>query len=143
MIGESQGGGQSLAAAGLDKRVTAVVATVPAMCDWGRTLIGEKGGWPNPFATRYNKNKMLKTVPYFDAAHLIKDSKSTLVVEIGLIDQTCPSSSVYAAINQAKGKKIVFAVPYREHQLKQEDYQLLWKKTVFKPKMAFIEEFLK
>ncbi len=143
VIGESQGGGQALAAAGLDKRVTAVVATVPAMCDWGRTLIGEKGGWPNPFATTYNKQKMMKTVPYYDVANLIKGSKSTLVVEIGLIDQTCPSSSIYAAINQAKGEKTVFAVPYREHQLKQEDYQSLWEKTVFKPKMAFIEEFLK
>ena len=35
VIGESQGGGQALAAAGLDSRVSAVVATVPAMCDWG------------------------------------------------------------------------------------------------------------
>ncbi len=143
VIGESQGGGQALAAAGFDKRVTAVVATVPAMCDWGRALIGEKGGWPNPFATKYYKRRLLNTVPYYDVAHLIKGSKATLVVEIGFIDQTCPSSSVYAAINQAKGEKIVFGVPYREHNLKQEDYRLLWEKMVSKPKMVFIEEFLK
>ena len=34
VLGESQGGGQSLAAAGLDHRVSAVVATVPAMSDF-------------------------------------------------------------------------------------------------------------
>ncbi|NEW85536.1 MAG: acetylxylan esterase [Mariniphaga sp.] len=33
VIGESQGGGQTLIAAGLDNRVSKVVATVPAMCD--------------------------------------------------------------------------------------------------------------
>ena len=143
VIGESQGGGQSFAAAGLDKRVTAVVATVPAMCDWGRTLTGQKGGWPDPFATKYNKSKMMKSVPYYDVANLIKDSKTTLVVEVGLIDQTCPSSSIYAAINRTKGKKIVFSVPYREHQLKQKDYLALWKETVYRPKMEFIDEFLK
>lgn len=142
VIGESQGGGQSLAAAGLDKRVTAVVATVPAMCDWGRTLIGQKGGWPNPFATNFNREKMLETVPYFDAAHLLKGSKATLVTEIGFIDETCPSSSVYSAINQSKGKKIIFGVPYREHNLHQEEYRKVWEETVWKPKNAFIEDFI-
>ncbi len=48
VIGESQGGGQALAAAGLDKRVSAVVATVPAMCDWLGPLANHEGGWPQP-----------------------------------------------------------------------------------------------
>jgi cephalosporin-C deacetylase-like acetyl esterase len=143
VIGESQGGGQSLAAAGLDKRVTAVVATVPAMCDWGRALIGEKGGWPNPFKIKNNRDKMLKTLPYFDVAHLIKGSKATIVTEIGFVDETCPSSSVYAAINQSKGKKIVFGVPYREHNLHQESFRKVWQETVLKPKNKFIEDFIK
>jgi len=143
VIGESQGGGQALAAAGLDKDVTAVVATVPAMCDWGRTLKGEKGGWPNPFSTKYSRDKMLHTVPYFDAVHLLKGSKATLVTEIGFIDKTCPSSSVYAAINQSKGKKIIFGVPYREHNLRQESFRKTWQENVYQPKMAFIEDFLK
>ena len=48
VIGESQGGGQALAAAGLDKRVSAVVAIVPAMCDWLGPLADHEGGWPQP-----------------------------------------------------------------------------------------------
>jgi cephalosporin-C deacetylase-like acetyl esterase len=143
VIGESQGGGQALIAAGLDKRVSAVVATVPAMCDWGGPFAGRTGGWPNPFGYNSNKEKMLETLPYFDAANLLKNSKATLVVEIGFIDVTCPSISVYAAINQAKGKKIVFGDPYRGHQLDQKSYKQIWETTVYKPKMAFIADYLK
>lgn len=143
VIGESQGGGQTLAAAGIDERVTAVVATVPAMCDFGGDLIGRKGGWPQPFSYTKDMKKMIKTIPYFDVAHLLKNSKATIVAEIGFIDTTCPSVSIYAAINQSKGEKIVYGVPYRGHHLNQKEYQKIWEETVYKPKMKFIEEFLK
>ena len=143
VIGESQGGGQALAAAGLDERVTAVVATVPAMCDWGESLVGRKGGWPNPFDTKNDQQKMLTALPYFDVAHMLKNSKATIVTEIGLIDFTCSSISVYAAINQARGNKKVFAVPYRAHHMSQPAYKEVWDKTVAKPKDTFIKDFLK
>jgi cephalosporin-C deacetylase-like acetyl esterase len=143
VIGESQGGGQALAAAGLDERVSAVVATVPAMCDFGGELVGRTGGWPQPFRFKGDKDKMLKTIPYFDAAHLLKNSKATIVTEIGFIDTTCTSISIYAAINQSKGEKIVFGVSYRGHHLNQKEFQKTWEETVYKPKMKFIEEFLK
>ncbi len=143
VIGESQGGGQALAAAGLDDRVTAVVTTVPAMCDFGRDLIREKGGWPNPFRYQKNKEKIMKSIPYFDAAHLLKNSKATLVTEIGLIDFTCPSAGIFAAINQAKGEKITLVVPYRGHHQNQPTFQKEWEKEVYKTKMDFIDEFLK
>lgn len=143
VIGESQGGGQALAAAGLDERVSAVVATVPAMCDFGGDLIGRTGGWPQPFKLKGDKDKMLKTIPYFDVAHLLKNAKATLLTEIGFIDTTCPSVSIYAAINQSKSEKIVFGAPYRGHHLNQKEYQKIWEETVYQPKMKFIEEFLK
>ncbi len=143
VIGESQGGGQALAAAGLDNRVSAAVATVPAMCDWGGTLAGRKGGWPQPFSQPGDQQKMLQTLPYFDAAHLLKNSKATIVTEIGFIDYTCPSNSIYSAINQSKGEKIVLSVPYRGHQLDQKQFQKIWEETVYQPKMKFIEDFLK
>jgi cephalosporin-C deacetylase-like acetyl esterase len=143
VIGESQGGGQSLAAAGLDKRVSAVVATVPAMCDWGGTLVSRKGGWPQPFDHAGDKEKMKKVLPYFDAAHLLRHSKATIVVEIGLIDQTCPSTSIYSAINQSNGKVIIYPVPYREHGWPTAEQRPDWDKNVFGPKNAFIDNYLK
>jgi len=143
VIGESQGGGQALAAAGLDQRVSAVVATVPAMCDWGGTLAGRKGGWPQPYERPANKEKMKKVLPYFDTANLLKNSKATIVVEIGLIDNTCPATSVYAAINQAKGQKIIYPVPYREHGWPNEAQHPEWYKTINVQKSAFIDNYLK
>ena len=143
VIGESQGGGQALAAAGLDQRVSAVVATVPAMCDWGGTLVHRKGGWPQPFERKYDMEKMKNVLPYFDTANLLKNSKAILVVEIGLIDNTCPSTSVYAAINEAKGKKIIYPVTYREHGWPNESKRSVWDKMVFGPKNMFVENYLK
>ena len=143
VIGESQGGGQALIAAGLDKRVGAVIATVPAMCDWGGTLVGRKGGWPQPFETKGDKNIMLSTLPYFDAAHMLKGSKAIILTEIGLIDITCPSTSVYAAVNQAKGKKIIFTVPYRKHHAPSNYLKENWENTVNKHREIFIRDYLK
>lgn len=143
VMGESQGGGQSLAAAGLDHRVSAAIVTVPAMCDWGGTLVGRRGSFPYPFSTKYDKEKMLATVPYFDVVHILKGSKATIVAEIGLIDNSCPSSAVYAALNQAKGKKIIYTVPYRAHHMTQPVYKKVWDETVNKPKEEFLKNYLK
>ena len=143
VIGESQGGGQALIAAGIDKRVSAVVATVPAMCDWGGTLVGRKGGWPQPFESKGDTNKMKVTLPYFDAAHMLKGSKATILTEIGLIDVTCPSTSVYAAVNQSRGKKIIFTVPYRQHHAPANYLKETWENTVNKHRENFISDYLK
>jgi cephalosporin-C deacetylase len=145
VIGESQGGGQALAAAGLDHRVSAVVAIVPAMCDFLGALAGRRGGWPQPFETDASKEEMQKALPYFDNANILKGSKARIFVEIGMIDLTCPPASVFAAVNQSKGKKIIYPVPYRGHQSQalQMSKSKLWEETVYKPREAFINGYLK
>lgn len=143
VVGESQGGGQALAAAGLDDRVTAAVVTVPAMCDWGGSLVGRRGGWSQLFEQPYDKAKMLATLPYYDTAHLLRGCKATIVAEVGLIDFTCPSSSIYAAVNQSKGEKIFYPVPYRAHHVEQPSYQKIWEERVYAPKMEFMNNYLK
>ncbi|MGE5406628.1 MAG: acetylxylan esterase [Methanosarcina sp.] len=143
VTGESQGGGQSLVAAGLDSRVSAVVALVPAMCDWFGPVAQRKGGWPQPYESGASKEKMMKSLPYFDAANILKGCKAIIFTEIGLIDQTCPATSVYSAVNQAKGKKLIYAVPYRPHQQPQKPLLAAWQETVYKPREAFIRDYLK
>lgn len=143
VIGESQGGGQALIAAGLDHRVSAVVAIVPAMCDWFGSINSRMGGWPQPFETKNSKEEMLKALPYFDADNILKGSKAIIFTEIGLIDMTCPSTSVYTAVNQAKGEKIIFTVPYRPHQQPQRALAKTWQEDVYKPREAFINNYLK
>jgi len=143
VIGESQGGGQALAAAGLDNRVSAVVAIVPAMCDWFGSMAGRMGGWPQPFESNSAKKEMLKALPYFDAANILKDSKAIIYTEIGLIDMTCPSTSVYAAVNQAPGQKIISTVPYRPHHQPEGLLAKKWQEDFFKPRDLFIRNYLK
>jgi cephalosporin-C deacetylase-like acetyl esterase len=142
VIGQSQGGGQALAAAGLDSRVSAVVATLPAMCDWGGNLVGRKGGWPNPMSNK-EPNSKLQVLPYFDTASLLKGTKTRIFAEIGLIDNTCPSTSVYAALNQAKGEKTIIPIPYLGHTDVPAFYQNTWKENVEKKRISFIADFLK
>ena len=143
VIGESQGGGQALIAAGLDQRVSAVVAIVPAMCDWFGSLKGRMGGWPQPFESDCQKKEMLKALPYFDAANILKDSKAIIYTEIGLIDRVCPSTSVYAAINQAGCQKIIYTVPYRPHHQPEGVQAKTWNETVYIPREKFINDYLK
>ncbi len=143
VIGESQGGGQALIAAGLDSRVSAVVAIVPAMCDWFGSLSKRMSGWPQPFESNASKEEMLKALPYFDAANILKGSKAIIYSEIGLIDMTCPATSVYAAVNQAKGQKIIYPVPYRPHHQPGGAMAKTWEETVYKPRETFISNYLK
>jgi cephalosporin-C deacetylase-like acetyl esterase len=143
VIGESQGGGQALIAAGLDQRVSAVVAIVPGMCDWFGSLDGRMGGWPQPFETDASKKEMLKALPYFDAANILKDSKAIIYAEIGLIDMVCPSTSVYTALNQANGQKIIYAVPYRPHHQPEGSLAKTWQEDFYKPRELFIRNYLK
>jgi len=144
VIGESQGGGQAAAAAGLDSRVSAVVLHVAAMQDWGAALKGGRGGWPQPVENhRENAHAIEKVFPYFDGALLLKKSKATIFAEIGLIDTTCPAPGIYAAVNQAGGKKILNPVPYRQHGWPVGKYREMWEKTFLKERLDFIDNYLK
>lgn len=143
LYGGSQGGGQALAGASLDTRVTAAVAQVPAMCDWGATLNGKLGAWPNPYAKRYDLHKMITALPYFDIAHLIDKCKAVLLVETGLIDNTCPSVAIHSVLNYAKCKIKVFDVPYRDHHAPLSDYEKQYNESVGKTIQNFIIDYLK
>jgi cephalosporin-C deacetylase-like acetyl esterase len=113
------------------------------MCDWTGSLAGRMGGWPQPLEADADREKMLKTLPYFDAANILKRSKAIIFSEIGLIDMTCPASSVFTAINQAKGKKIIYAVPYRAHHQPSNEMTEIWQERVYKPREIFINEYIK
>jgi cephalosporin-C deacetylase-like acetyl esterase len=113
------------------------------MCDWFGSLAGRMSGWPQPFESINMKKEMMKALPYFDAANILKDSKAIIYTEIGLIDMVCPSTSVYTAINQAKGQKIVYTVPYRPHHQPEGILGRTWQETVYKPRDLFIKNYLK
>lgn len=115
--GGSQGGGQSLAAAGLDNRVTFIAVGVPAICDHSGKAIGRINGWPKlvPDIDGKPDPKVLQVARYFDGMNFATRSKAEAIVSVGFIDSVCPPSSVYAAYNNLPGKKQIVTEPLMGH----------------------------
>ncbi len=144
VVGESQGGGQAVAAAGLDPRVTAIVLNVPAMQDLGGARAGRRSGWPQPIENHpfLTAEQLDATLPYFDGALLIRHSRAEIYCEIGLIDTTCPPSAIWASLNAAPGKKTVNCVSFRTHAWPAEDMRPYWEQKYLRPRERFIENYL-
>jgi cephalosporin-C deacetylase-like acetyl esterase len=107
--GTSQGGYQSLVAAGLDPRVTFFAAGVPAGCDHTGCAVGRVNGWPKFIPTGEKPDpKVLEAVRYYDAVNFAARTKAAGIVTVGFIDTTCPPTSVYAAFNAVAGRKEIF-----------------------------------
>ena len=145
VIGESQGGGQAVAAAGLDRRVSAVVLNVPAMQDLGGARVGRRSGWPQAIESHpaVNSGMLDATLPYFDGALLIRHSKAEIYCEMGLIDTVCPPSAVWSSLNNSPGKKTVNCVPYRSHAWPSGTIRPEWEQRYLRPREAFIDNYLK
>jgi cephalosporin-C deacetylase len=107
--GSSQGGFQSIVAAGLDPRVTFFAAGVPAGCDHTGFKAGRINGWPKFIATGESPaTNIINTVRYYDAANFATRAKAPGMLTVGFIDTTCPPSSVYAAYNAISSKHEIF-----------------------------------
>ncbi len=107
--GSSQGGFQSLVAAGLDPRVTFFAAGIPGGCDHTGFKTGRVNGCPKLIATGETPPpNVFEAVRYYDAVNFATRSKAAGIVTLGFIDTTCPPSCVYAAYNAIPGKKEIF-----------------------------------
>ena len=118
VIGHSQGGGQALAAGGLDERVTLIASGVPAICDHTGVEAGRVNGWPK-LVPNDSKGKPLpeiqKAARYVDAVNLASRCKAEAIMSVGFIDGVCPPSSCYAAYNQLQGPKEMLNYPAMGH----------------------------
>lgn len=111
VYGGSQGGAQAIVAAGLDDRVSCIVAAYPALCDLTGIKAGRTGGWPHPIAIdkdgKYDE-RVLEAVRYYDCVNFAARIKADTFMMEGLIDTTCHPTSVLPAYNalQSKTKQI-------------------------------------
>ncbi len=92
VFGGSQGGGLSLLTAAIDKRIDAVVATVPAFCN-------------NASRPDNHIPHVARTMSYYDAALSAPLIEVPALIGVGFIDGTCLPSNVYSAYNNIKGQK--------------------------------------
>ncbi len=122
--GRSQGGGQAIAAAGLDKRVTLIVSHIAAICDHSGVVVGRANGWPRVFSPvakdgSYDK-KIVEEARYVDAMNFAAITNAEAFFSLGYADKTCPPTSTFAAYNNIKNKKELFVMVEAGHSVSAE-----------------------
>lgn len=146
IYGESQGGGQAAALAGIDKRVTAAVLNVPALNDMGAYRQKRVNGWPcrKLYLKGEQKELASEILPYFDGALLIKYSNAKLFYEAGLVDMTCDPACVFASYNNAgSADKQIHTYPYRPHSNIAKRYKDDWNEKIDVLRKKFVKDYLK
>ena len=104
VCGGSQGGSMVLAVAGLVPDLTAVMPDVPFLCHVDRAVNITDS---DPFGEirrylsvhRDNIDQTFRTLSYFDGVNFAKRANAPALFSVGLFDEICPPSTVFAAYN--------------------------------------------
>ncbi len=102
VMGTSMGGQQSLCAAGLNPKVTALIVNEPAGADANGPLHGRASGYPNWPA---DDPQIMRTAQYFDTVNCAMHIKVPSLVAMGFIDTTAPPVGIWTAFNQIHAPK--------------------------------------
>ena len=120
--GGSQGGGISIAAAGLfPEAVQLCMPDVPFLCHY-RHATEITGSHPYEEIARYlivhreKVERVFATLAYFDGVNLAARASARALFSVGLADEVCPPSTVYAAYNHYVGEKQIAIYPYNHHE---------------------------
>ncbi|ALO12376.1 Putative esterase [Streptomyces venezuelae] len=122
VTGGSQGGGITLAVAGLVRDLVAVAPDVPFLCDFPRatTLTDrmpyrEIGNYLKAHRGRVQRAR--DTLAYFDGVHFAARATAPALFSTALEDQTCPPSTVFAAFNAyAEDDKEIEVYDFNDHE---------------------------
>jgi cephalosporin-C deacetylase len=134
VTGISQGGGLTLAVAGLVEGLAAAMPDVPFLCDIRR---GVDVAETDPYleVARYlavhrgATERVFATLGYVDGAHHAARASAPALFSVALADRTCPPSTVYAAYNAYAGPRSIEVYPFNDHeggQAVQVSRQLAW-----------------
>ena len=121
VCGGSQGGGISLAVAGIDRRVKAVMPDVPFLCDFRRAVqkaVRDPYGEIVRFLAQHRdkKTQVFDTLRYFDGVCFARQSKAKALFSAALMDNVCPPSTVYGAFNAYGGEKTRVEYEFNNHE---------------------------
>lgn len=136
IAGISQGGGITLAAAGLlGDKVAAVLPDVPFLCNFERaTSITDADPFHEITAYlavhRGEVDQVFTTLSYFDAVNFAPAASAPALFSVALMDMICPPSTVFSAFNHyGHDDKDIVVYPYNGHeggQIHQVARQLPW-----------------
>ncbi|MGV8895332.1 MAG: acetylxylan esterase [Rhodoglobus sp.] len=138
VTGGSQGGGITLAVAGLRDDLWGVMPDVPFLCHFRRAI--EVTPMP-PFTeiTRYlavHRNQtdaVLATLSYFDGVNFARRATATALFSVALMDEVVMPSTVFAAYNSYAGQREIEVYPHNNHEGGQGHQwlrQVRWLKTM-------------
>ena len=126
VTGGSQGGGLALAAAGLAglglaPKLELALPDVPFLCGFRRAT-GLTDAYPYGEIATYCKTHRDKietvfgTLEYFDGVNFAAHAGAGALFSVGLMDDVCPPSTVYAAYNHYAGDKQLNVWPFNRHE---------------------------
>jgi len=135
LVGGSQGGGITIAVAGLvGSDVAAAMPDVPFLCDFPRA-IGLAGRDPYGEIVRYlavhrhHVEQAFTTLNYFDGVNFSRRAKAAALFSVAHMDDICPPSTVYGAYNAWAGQKALEVYRFNNHEgggAYQDRAQLKW-----------------
>ncbi len=121
VAGGSQGGGLSIAAAGLDGQIYAALPNVPFLCHYRRAATITDA---NPYKEiaqfchthRDVEEQIFGVLDYFDGVHFAKRAGMPALFSTALMDLICPPSTVFAAYNNWQGSKEIKIYNFNGHE---------------------------
>lgn len=121
LTGRSQGGGMALAVGGLVPDVAAVLPDVPFLCHYRRATEITDAPPYREIATfcqvhRDKVDAVFRTLSYFDGVNFAARATAPALFSAGLMDLTCPPSTVFAAYNHYAGPKEMRVWRYNNHE---------------------------
>jgi len=121
ITGISQGGGLTLAVAGLSDRPKLAISEVPFLCHFRRSVDIAAAGPYREVADwmRFRPETAelsWRTLEYVDCMNLAGRIRCRTVVTVGLWDDICPPSSVFAAYNHIEADKQMEVFDFTGHE---------------------------
>jgi cephalosporin-C deacetylase len=124
-MGYSQGGGLTLACGSLEPRIKRLAPIHPFLSDYKRVWdmdlaknayedIGIFFRLFDPLHQR--EDEIFHKLGYIDIQNLVKRIKGQVLMATGLLDTTCPPSTVFAAYNKITSQKELKLYPDYEHE---------------------------
>ena len=128
VIGGSQGGALSIVTAALNRKVSAIIAFFPGLCEMTRNSNVEGGGWPHISKSGIDiTSRKIKNLAYFEVVFIARMIKVPGFYSFGYNDMTCPPTSVCAAIYEIEAPKEVMIVEENGHFAYPEQWQNAWR----------------
>jgi cephalosporin-C deacetylase len=121
VAGGSQGGGISIAAAGLCDDLVAVMPDVPFLCNF-RRAVAVTDAFPYSELVRYlhthrdRVDQVFSVLSYFDGVSMAARATASALFSVALRDDICPPSTVFAAYNAYAGPKEIEVYDFNEHE---------------------------